>query len=101
MLLLTGGVIADRHGPRSTIITANAVMAAGQGLTAALLLGGHAEVWHLVLLQAITGGAQAFALPSQTSLIAGIVSPERLQAANSLRAFANRSATSRGPRWPA
>src|SRR5687767_11613064 len=87
VLLLTGGVIADRHGPRTTMIAANAVMAAGQGLTAALLLGGHAEVWHLVLLQAITGGAQAFALPAQTSLIADIVPPERLQAANSLRAF--------------
>jgi len=97
VLLLGGGVIADRHGPRAVMIVANAVMAAGQGLTAALLLGGHAEVWHLVLLQAITGGAQAFALPAQTSLIADIVPPERLQAANSLRAFASSIGNIAGP----
>jgi MFS family permease len=29
VLLLTGGLIADRHGPRTTLIAANAVMAAG------------------------------------------------------------------------
>jgi MFS family permease len=97
VLLLGGGVIADRHGPRSVMIVSNAVMAVGQGLTAALLLAGHAEVWHLVLLQAITGGAQAFALPAQTSLIADIVPPERLQAANSLRAFASSIGNIAGP----
>jgi MFS family permease len=97
LFLLTGGVIADRHGPRTTMIAANGVMAGGQGLTAALLLSGHAELWHVMLLQAITGGAQAFALPSQTTLIADLVPPERLQAANSLRAFAHSVGNIAGP----
>jgi MFS family permease len=97
VLLLGGGVIADRRSPRAVMVAANAVMAAGQGLTAALLLGGHAEIWHLMLLQAITGGAQAFAWPAQTSLIADIVPSERLQAANSLRAFAQSLGNIAGP----
>ena len=62
-----------------------------------MLLAGHADVWHLVLLQAITGGAQAFALPAQTTLIADIVPPQQLQAANSLRAFAHSIGNIAGP----
>jgi MFS family permease len=96
-LLLGGGVIADRRSPRTLMIGADMTRAAAQGISAALLIGGTAEVWHLMLLQAIGGAAQAFALPAQTGLIADIVAPDRLQAANSLRAFAQSIANIAGP----
>jgi hypothetical protein len=96
-LLLGGGVIADRRSPRSLMIVADMVRGASQGATAALLIAGVADVWHLMLLQAINGGAQAFELPAQMGLIADIVEPRRLQAANSLRAFARSVANIAGP----
>jgi predicted MFS family arabinose efflux permease len=97
VLLLGGGVLADRRSPRALMIAADAARFVTQGLTAALLIAGHAELWHLVVLQAIAGGAQAFELPAQTGLIADVVAPARLQAANSLRAFASSLGNIAGP----
>jgi MFS family permease len=96
-LLLGGGVIADRRSPRSLMMGADLVRALTQGLTAALLITGAAELWQVIVLQAIGGGAQAFALPAQTGLIADVVAAEQLQAANSLRAFARSVANIAGP----
>jgi predicted MFS family arabinose efflux permease len=79
------------------MMAADVTRAAVQGVSAALLIAGAAEVWQLALLQALGGAAQAFALPAQTGLIADIVAPERLQAANSLRAFASSVANIAGP----
>ena len=96
-LLLGGGVVADRQSPRTLLVAADLARAITQGLTAALLLTGSAEVWHLVVLQALYGAAEAFSGPAQTGLIADVVAPERLQAANSLRAFAQSAASVGGP----
>jgi hypothetical protein len=62
-----------------------------------LLVLGEAELWHLVALQAAYGSAEAFAGPAHSSLIADVVVPERLQAANSLRAFIEAIAQIGGP----
>jgi MFS family permease len=96
-LLLGGGVIADRRSPRALMMAGDAVRAVTQGLTAALLIAGHAELWQVIALQAVGGAAQAFALPAQTGLIADVVAPQQLQAANSLRAFARSIGNIAGP----
>ena len=87
VLLLWAGVVADRHSPRVVVVLADSARALTQGLTALLLVLGEAELWHLIALQAAYGSAEAFAGPAHSSLIADVVAPERLQAANSLRAF--------------
>jgi hypothetical protein len=96
-LLLGGGVVADRSSPRSLLIGADVVRAAAQGLSAALLIAGAAELWSLAALQATYGAAQAFSGPAHTGLIADVVARERLQAANSLRALAESGASIAGP----
>jgi MFS family permease len=96
-LLLGAGVVGDRRSPRSVLVAADAARAATQGLTAALLIAGEAELWHLAALQAAYGAAEAFSGPAHSTLIADVVPPERLQAANSLRAFAGSVSGIAGP----
>ena len=96
-LLLGGGVVADRRSPRSVLVVADSARGVTQGLTALLLITGEAELWHLAALQSAYGAAEAFSGPAHSSLIADVVAPERLQAANSLRAFAESVAQIAGP----
>ncbi len=84
IFLLIGGVIADRL-PRSTVIVGtNLLGGASQAVVAALLLSGHAEVWHLVVLEAISGSAFALFYPADTSLVPLTVPESQLQEANAL-----------------
>lgn len=96
-LLLGAGVVGDRRSPRLVLVAADAARAATQGLTALLLVTGSAELWHLIALQAAFGAAEAFAGTAHSTLIADVVAPERLQAANSLRAFAESVSLIAGP----
>jgi MFS family permease len=97
VLLLGAGVVADRRSPRIVLMLADAARASTQGLTAVLLITGEAELWQLAALQAAYGAAEAFSGPARASLIADVVAPEKLQAANSLRAFAESVARIAGP----
>lgn len=83
--LLVGGVFADRLPRRQVMIGADLVRFGSQGLVAALLISGHAQIWQLIVLQAVNGGATAFFNPALTGLTPAIVSRERLQQANVLR----------------
>ena len=60
--------------------------------TAALLIAGHAEVWHLAALAAVNGGASAFFFPASAGVIPQTVPAPILQQANALLALAMNSA---------
>ncbi len=82
--LLVGGVVADRFPRRRLMLSSDVVRALAQGTLAALLLSGKAEVWELVVLQAVYGTAEAFFTPSIAGLVPQVVATDRLQEANSL-----------------
>ncbi len=84
VLLLAGGIWADRLPRHALMVGTNAVNALAQAITAALLLSGTAQIWHLVVLQAIAGGAAAFFFPASTGLVPETVSAAHLQEANAL-----------------
>ena len=86
--LLIGGVVADRTSRRALMVSADLVRLASQGISAALLIAGTAEVWTLALLAGVTGAATGFFNPASTGLLPSVVPPERLQEANGLRATA-------------
>jgi MFS family permease len=86
--LLIGGVIADRASRRTVMLVADVVRFGSQGATAALLIGGHAQIWQLVVLQAVNGCATGFFFPAVTGLTPLVVSEARLQQANALRGLA-------------
>jgi predicted MFS family arabinose efflux permease len=84
-LLLAGGVVADRLSRRRLMFSADAVRLATDGTLAALLLSGHARLWHLVVLQAVHGAASAFFGPASIGIVPQLVPDDRLQQANALR----------------
>jgi MFS family permease len=85
VFLLAGGVFADRLPRRGVMIAADLVRLASQGLLAALLIAGVANLWQIVVLVTVGGAATAFFNPAVTGLVAQTVSSERLQQANALR----------------
>jgi MFS family permease len=95
--VLVGGVVADRVSRRAVMVGADLVRVATQGAMAAALIAGVAEVWMLALLAGITGAATGFFSPASTGLLPEVVSPERLQPANALRASAVSAGEILGP----
>jgi MFS family permease len=83
-LVLLGGVIGDRWPRHRVMLAADILRCVAQAVTALLLLSGHAELWHLVVLQATIGAAGAFFTPAAAGLLPATVSRERLQQANAL-----------------
>jgi MFS family permease len=87
VFLLVGGVIADRI-PRSTVLVGSNVIGAGtQGFVAVLLISGTAEIWHLVVLEAVNGAAFALFYPADSAIVPLTVPNERLQEANAVLRF--------------
>ncbi|HSO01225.1 MAG TPA: MFS transporter, partial [Gaiellaceae bacterium] len=92
LFLLAGGIWADRLPRNKVMMSANVVSAFAQGSIAALLIAGHAEVWHLAALAALNGGASAFFFPASAGVIPQTVPAPILQQANALLALAMNSA---------
>lgn len=92
VLVLVGGVWADRLPRQQVMIACDIVRTVTEVVLAVLLLTESAQVWHLVAVAAIVGGAGAFFVPASTGLIPETVSPGRLQQANALMGL-SRSAT--------
>jgi MFS family permease len=97
VFLLVGGVFADRLPRRAVMLNADIARLATQGTIAILLISGRAQIWQLVLTQAVYGTATAFFNPASTGLIPAVVSPGRLQQANALRALAMAAGNVAGP----
>lgn len=89
VLLLAGGVLADRLPRQRVMVVADVVAGLAQCAAAALLLLGHLQLWQLVVLEAVNGAAFAFFFPASTGLIPQTVPPSLLQPANALLRLAN------------
>lgn len=95
--VLAGGVVADRVSRRTVMVAADILRVATQGLMAALLLSGTAEIWMLAALAALTGIGTGFFNPASTGLLPEIVPAEMLQRANALRSTAESAGEILGP----
>jgi hypothetical protein len=84
VLLLVGGVFADRLPRRTILVGTDLVKGAAQVGTAILLFSGAANVWNVALLQTMFGMSAAFSRPATTGLVREAVSDARLQEANAL-----------------
>jgi MFS family permease len=92
VLVLTGGVVADRRSRRWVMLASDVIRCLTQAATATLLVTGTARLWELLVLQAAHGAAAAFFDPAATGLLPETVGPGRLQQANALLGL-SRSAT--------
>ncbi len=93
ILVLAGGVWADRLQRRYIIAGGNLAHAVAQGVIGLLLLTGEPPVAVIALLAVIAGGAQAFLRPAETGFMPELVSGDHLQAANSMMGTISSSAT--------
>lgn len=93
VLMLGGGVIADRFGPRRVVIGSDAVRCAIILAVAVLLLLATPGIWLLVLVALVFGAVDALFLPSVGALPARITAPGQLARVQGMRGFAQRVAT--------
>ena len=84
LLVLFGGVFADRLPRHLVMVGSNILSAVAQATIAVLLLTHHAELWHLLVLQVVRGIAISFFFPASAGLVPQTVSPGQLQQANAL-----------------
>lgn len=84
ILLLLGGVFADRIPRRTILVGSDLVKGTVQVATATLLFTGAANVWNVAILQTAFGVAAAFSRPATIGLVKEATSDARLQEANAL-----------------
>lgn len=84
LLVLVGGVFADRYDRRKLMVAADLVRAAALGAIAALSAAGVLELWHIAALVVFVGAGDAFFNPASTALLPDVVPSDDLPAANAL-----------------
>jgi MFS family permease len=90
--LLVGGVLADRLPRRLVMIASDTASFCVRATMGILLVSGHAQVWELIVLQAVGGAAVAFHSPATTGLLPDTVPEQLLQQANGLMSIARYAA---------
>lgn len=84
IFLLVGGIWADRLPRHLVMVTSNLASGASQAGIAVLLLSGHAQVWHLMILGAVNGLSTAFFFPAASGIVPQTVPKPLLQSANAI-----------------
>ena len=95
--MLVGGVVADRFSRSRVLVVSHLGAALTQGAVAALLISGRAELWMLIVLEAMHGSVTAFTFPALQGVVPQVVRRESLQQANAMLAFARNAAYVVGP----
>jgi MFS family permease len=97
VIIMVGGVWADRIRRERIMIGADLVRCLSQAALAALLLTHTAQLWQIVALQLVHGAATAVFRPASTGLLPQTVPVEQLQPANALLAMVTGMSMVLGP----
>ena len=97
VFLLVGGVLADRFGRTVVMQATNVASAVSQLTMAVLVITGTAQLWHLVVLAAVSGTAAAAGMPSMAGLLPQLVPREQLKEANLVLAIPENALMVLGP----
>lgn len=97
LFLLFGGVIADRFSRSLVMQVSNLLSALTQGVVAALVISGHADLWMIIALEAVNGTVSAFSFPAMASIVTQLTSRSHLQQANALLSFSRGGLAIVGP----
>jgi predicted MFS family arabinose efflux permease len=95
--LLIGGVWADRLPRNRVMIVTDLIRFALHGLLAALIFTGSVEIWHLVVIEALFGTAEAFFRPAYTGLVPQTVPEAMIQDAKAAGSTVETVAEFAGP----
>lgn len=83
-LMLVGGALSDRYEPRTIMVVSSAARAVLVGVLALLVWTDAVQLWHLYVLGAGFGAADAFFQPAALALVPRLVPQDRLEASNAL-----------------
>jgi MFS family permease len=97
LVMLAGGVLADRFGRRRVMLVADIASVAVQGTLAGALFAGAPPLWLFLLLAALLAGAEGAFRPALGGLRAEIVPPAQRQDANALLGVAESATAIAGP----
>jgi Major Facilitator Superfamily len=97
VLVLSGGVLADRLGRRPVMLGSDVLRCAAQAALAALLLAGRPGIWLIAALAALVGIGEAFFEPALGGLTVEIAPRADLGSANALLGLARSAAGIAGP----
>jgi MFS family permease len=97
LLMLMGGVVADRLSRSMILQVSNLGAAVTQGMVAALLLSGHPPLWSIIVLEFANGAIVAFTFPALQGIVPQVTPREHLQQANALMAMARNATSIVGP----
>ncbi len=97
VLVLVGGVWADRLPRRLVMLGCDLLRAAVEFTTVVVIVTGNASTWFFVCTSALFGAAAAFFSPASTGLIPQVVSALRLQQANALVSLSRSTIAVFGP----
>ncbi|MFJ2826123.1 MFS transporter [Streptomyces sp. NPDC087263] len=92
LLMLGGGVVADRFGPRKVVIGSDAVRCVAVLAVAALLFTASPGLWPLALLAIVFGAVDAVFMPAVGALPARVTSRGQLARVQGMRGLAIRLA---------
>jgi len=94
---LAGGVLADRHDRRRTLLASQYVQMATSATLAVLMYFHVVQIWHILTLSFVTGVAQSFGGPAYQSLIPSLVDKKDLPNAVALNSIQFNLARVLGP----
>jgi hypothetical protein len=95
--LLIGGVWADRLPRNQVMIVTDLVRFALHAALAALIFTGTVEIWHIVVIEALFGTAEAFFRPAYTGLVPQTVPEDMIQDAKAAGSTVETIAEFAGP----
>ncbi|MFF5714066.1 MULTISPECIES: MFS transporter [Streptomyces] len=95
LLVLFGGVFADRFTPQVMMVGADVVRMVAMLALAVLLAAGDMRLWHMMALLALSGAATAMFQPGLASLVPRVA--EDIQRANALLRISESICTLLGP----
>lgn len=97
LFVLVGGVIADRLPRQRVMICSDAIRMVLHGTLAVLIGTGVVRVWHMVVIGACFGTAEAFFRPAYTGLTPQTVPEDEIQRAQALVGISREVATFASP----
>ena len=97
IVVVLGGVVADRVNRRNLLIVANTGLALTQGAIATVLLTGHYSLGLVAGISFASGVLAAFTSPALRGIVPELVPPERTQQANAALASSRNATRILGP----
>ena len=97
VLMLYGGVVADRVPRRTLLVSTQTLMMALAFVLAFLTFTGHVQPWHVAALAGALGVANAFDAPARQAFVVDLVPRENLTNAIAMNSTMFSMATALGP----